>query len=54
MIDVLTDPLVAEQTPAIGELVAVLTGTLPERGMDRMTSERIEEFMSITALTAHI
>lgn len=35
-------------------LVQVLSRTLPEAGMDRMTSQRIEKILAIPALTAHI
>jgi hypothetical protein len=38
----------------IGALVDIMTRTLPEGGMDRMTSRRIEELLAVAALTAHL
>lgn len=38
----------------IGALVDIMTRTLPEGGMDRMTSRQIEELLAVPALTAHL
>jgi hypothetical protein len=38
----------------VHDLAQVMTRTLPEAGMDRMTSERIEEVLAVPALTAHL
>lgn len=38
----------------IGDLADVMTRTLPEDGMDRMTSEQVEELLAVPALTAHL
>ena len=37
-----------------GELAEVMSRTLPEAGMDRMTDRRIEEALAVPALTAHL
>ncbi|QBI53984.1 hypothetical protein [Streptomonospora litoralis] len=36
------------------ELAGIITRTLPEGGIDRMTDERIEEILAVPALTAHL
>ncbi|MFC5253421.1 hypothetical protein [Streptomyces nigrescens] len=36
------------------DLAQIMTRTLPEAGMDRMTSARVEEVLAVPALTAHI
>ncbi|MFC8532750.1 hypothetical protein ACFUJY_02135 [Streptomyces sp. NPDC057249] len=38
----------------IRPLTEVMARTLPQAGLDRMTSEQVEEVMAVTALTAHI
>ncbi len=38
----------------IGALVDIVTRTLPEGGMDRMTSKQVEELLAVPALTAHL
>jgi hypothetical protein len=38
----------------IGALVDIMTRTLPEGGIDRMTSRQIEELLAVPALTAHL
>lgn len=38
----------------IRELGAIVTGTLPGGGLDRMTTSRVEEFLTPVALTAHL
>ncbi|MGC4947436.1 hypothetical protein ACLQ2N_14735 [Streptomyces sp. DT224] len=38
----------------IQSLAEVLARTLPQAGLDRMTSEKVEEVLAVTALTAHI
>lgn len=38
----------------IGDLADVMTRTLPEGGMDRMTSKQVEELLAVPALTAHL
>ncbi|MFR9723863.1 hypothetical protein ACL02R_10925 [Streptomyces sp. MS19] len=35
-------------------LAEVMSRTLPQAGMDRMTAEKVEEVLAVTALTAHI
>lgn len=35
-------------------LASVMTQTLPEAGMDRMTQHQIEEVLAVSALTAHL
>jgi hypothetical protein len=36
------------------DLATALVTTLPERGLDRMTSKKIESVLCTSALTAHI
>lgn len=38
----------------IRELAALVIGTLPGGGLDRMTTSRVEEFLTPVALTAHL
>ncbi|MFB7630431.1 hypothetical protein ACFC0M_05705 [Streptomyces sp. NPDC056149] len=38
----------------VHDLAQIMTRTLPEAGMDRMTSARVEEVLAVPALTAHI
>jgi hypothetical protein len=38
----------------VRDLAQIMSRTLPEAGMDRMTSQRIEEVLAVPALTAHI
>ncbi|MGH8907659.1 MAG: hypothetical protein ACRD0K_14330 [Egibacteraceae bacterium] len=38
----------------IRELASIVTKVLPEDGLDRMTTRRLEEFMTPVALTAHL
>ncbi|WP_185992895.1 hypothetical protein [Streptomyces sp. 130] len=38
----------------IRSLTEVMARTLPQAGLDRMTSEKVEEVMAVAALTAHI
>ena len=38
----------------VRELGAIVTGTLPGGGLDRMTTSRVEEFLTPVALTAHL
>lgn len=40
-------------TSDLSELAAVMTRTLPQAGMDRMTLPQVEETLSCSALTAH-
>jgi hypothetical protein len=45
----------AKLTPLIEHEVAeALVTTLPERGLDRMTPDRIESMLCTSALTAHL
>jgi hypothetical protein len=44
---------VEARTPR-AQLSAVLTTTLPEHGLDRMTPRKIESVLCTSALTAHI
>lgn len=44
-----TEPTTCDLT----ELVDVITRTLPQVGMDRMTQPQVEETLSCSALTAH-
>lgn len=39
---------------AVHDLTQIMVRTLPEAGMDRMTDQRVEEVLSVPALTAHI
>lgn len=39
---------------SIGDLADIMTRTLPDGGLDRMTSERVEELLAVPALTAHL
>jgi hypothetical protein len=43
-----------ESEHIVHDLAQIMVRTLPEAGMDRMTSERVEEVPSVPALTAHI
>lgn len=36
------------------ELAGIVTSSLSDGGLDRMTASRIEEFLSPVALTAHL
>lgn len=36
------------------QLAHIMVRTLPEGGLDRITPERVEEMLSVPALTAHI
>jgi hypothetical protein len=47
-VDVAAEPVV------ISELASVMTHTLSDGGMDRMTDRRVEELLAVPALTAHI
>lgn len=47
-------PALSAEPMTIENLSHVLTRTLPQDGMDRMTSKQIEEVLSVPALTAHI
>lgn len=38
----------------VHDLTQIMVRTLPEAGMDRMTDQRVEEVLSVPALTAHI
>ncbi|MDT0304327.1 hypothetical protein [Streptomonospora wellingtoniae] len=38
----------------MSQLTEVMTRTLPQGGIDRMTDERIEEILAVPALTAHL
>jgi hypothetical protein len=38
----------------VHDLAQIMSRTLPEAGMDRMTSQRVEEVLAVPALTAHI
>jgi hypothetical protein len=38
----------------VHDLAQIMVRTLPEAGMDRMTDQRVEEVLSVPALTAHI
>ncbi|WP_197285688.1 hypothetical protein [Nocardiopsis sp. NRRL B-16309] len=40
-------------TSDLAELTAIMTRTLPQLGMDRMTAPQVEETLSCSALTAH-
>ncbi|MEV6823111.1 hypothetical protein AB0M72_30625 [Nocardiopsis dassonvillei] len=40
-------------TSDLTELAAVMTRTLPQAGMDRMTLPQVEETLACSALTAH-
>jgi hypothetical protein len=53
-LDVHPDSAVAPTSVGISELADVMTRTLPEDGMDRMTDEHVEEILAVPALTAHI
>lgn len=50
----LVDQIVVHEVMSIDALAAIIARTLPDAGMDRMTSERIEEMIATPALTAHI
>ncbi|GAA4912100.1 hypothetical protein [Streptomonospora salina] len=43
-----------EPSTTASDLTAVMTRTLPQGGIDRMTDERIEEILAVPALTAHL
>lgn len=45
---------VSVERMAIHELASIVTKTLTDSGLDRMTSRRLEEFMTPVALTAHL
>jgi len=47
-------PEVLHQAIPPCELAEIVTRTLPESGIDRMTDQGIEEVIAIPALTAHI
>ncbi len=38
----------------VRDLANIMTRTLPEDGMDRMTSQHVEEILAVPALTAHL
>lgn len=38
----------------IGDLADIMSRTLPECGMDRMTGKQVEELLAVSALTAHL
>ncbi|MFD5896668.1 MULTISPECIES: hypothetical protein [unclassified Streptomyces] len=38
----------------VHNLAQIMSRTLPEAGMDCMTSQRVEEVLAVPALTAHI
>lgn len=42
------------QALEVQTLSEVMSRTLPDVGMDRMTAEQIEEVLAVPALTAHI
>lgn len=42
------------EPPTTSHLTEVMTRTLPQGGIDRMTEERIEEILAVPALTAHL
>ncbi|MEJ4404090.1 hypothetical protein [Streptomyces chumphonensis] len=45
----------AEPTSStVQDLAELISRTLPESGMDRMTRQRVEEVLAVPALTAHI
>lgn len=43
----------ATSTFDLTELAAVMTRTLPQIGMDRMTVPQVEETLACSAITAH-
>lgn len=45
---------VESEHPDVYDLARIMSRTLPEVGMDRMTSQRVEEVLAVPALTAHI
>lgn len=45
---------VESEHPDVHDLARIMSRTLPEVGMDRMTSQRVEEVLAVPALTAHI
>lgn len=47
----ITDSAVRMKIDALRD---IMTRTLPEGGMDRMTSKRVEELLAVPALTAHL
>lgn len=53
-IDVIASVDVTAERVEIGELADIITRTLPEGGMDRMTDKRVEELLAAPALTAHL
>ena len=55
MLDVRTEHTAeAVEVLEVGELADVLTATLVDRGLDRMTASRVEELLTPVALTAHL
>ncbi|MFB8084849.1 hypothetical protein [Streptomyces sp. NPDC055992] len=49
-----TESAAATEPFHIRSLAEVMSRTLPQAGLDRMTSEKVEEVLAVTALTAHI
>lgn len=49
-----TTEAVGAEAIEVRTLSEIMSRTLPDIGMDRMTTEKIEELLAVPALTAHI